>query len=98
MKAVVADTLPWQEYVQPREGRLEIKVLLAGEAGVPLVERDRVQLEPHRRATLEDAEELQQGVGILASGDPDHDPIALGDQAEFGDGPAHVTEQTLLQA
>ena len=72
--------------------------LLAGKAGVPLVQGDREQLEPYRRATLEDAEQLQQGMRILSSGDPDHDSIALGDQAEIGDGPAYVTEQTLLQA
>ena len=65
---------------------------------MPLVEVDREQLEPHRRAALQDAQQVQQGVGVLAPGDPDHDAVALGDEAEVGDGPAHVAEQALLQA
>jgi hypothetical protein len=72
--------------------------LLAGEAGVPLVEGDRQQLEPDRRAALQDAQQLQERVGILAPRDSDQDAVALGDEAEVGDGPAHVAEQGLFQA
>lgn len=33
MKAVAAETLPWQEYLHPREGRVELKMLITGCAG-----------------------------------------------------------------
>ncbi len=71
--------------------------LLTGKPGVALVERHREELEADRRAPLEDAEQLQQGVRILAPRDSDHDPIVLGDQAEIRDGPADMAEQALLQ-
>jgi hypothetical protein len=41
---------------------------------------------------------MQQGVRVFAPRDSNHDPVALGDEVEIGDGPAHVTEQALLQA
>jgi hypothetical protein len=65
---------------------------------VSLVEGDRQQLEAHRGPPLENAEQLQQGVRVLAPRHTHHDPVAPGDEAEVGDGPAHVAEQALLQA
>ena len=59
---------------------------VAGEAGVPLVEVHRQQREVHRRALLQQPQQVQHGVRVLAAGDGDHHPVAVVDERPVVDG------------
>ena len=67
-----------------------------------LVEVHGGQLEAHRRAALERAQDVEQRVGVLAAREADHHPVALGDHAEVGDGlanrPPQLRRETLQGA
>jgi hypothetical protein len=68
-----------------------------GKIRLLLVEIDRHQLEAHGRLRLQRQQHVEQGVGILAAGQADHDLVALPDHAEVGDGLAHLAAQALGQ-
>ena len=83
----------------PERHRLAGEVIrqqMSGKSRMALVERHRQQLEPDRGSPLQQAEQVKQRVGVLPSRHPHQDAVSLGDEAEVGDGPAHVAEQALL--
>src|SRR5882672_7747468 len=79
-------------------GAAEVELQLAGrESWMPLIEIARDQRELDRRAPLQVLEQVQQRERVLAARDADQDAIAGLDQAEVGDGAAHVAEKAFLQ-
>ena len=68
-----------------------------GEARLLLVKVDRHQREVHRGVALQAAQDLQQGVAVLAAGEAHHHPVAIVDHAVVDDGVAHLAPQALLQ-
>jgi len=63
---------------------------VAGVARVTLVEVDGDELEAHRRAPLQQAQEVEHRVGVLAAGHRHHDAVACFDELPIVNGAAHL--------
>jgi len=70
---------------------------MLGKAGLLLVQVDGDQFEFDRRGFLQIQQNVEQGIGILAAGQTDHDLVAVFDHVVIGDGVADVMTQALLQ-
>ena len=68
-----------------------------GIARLLLVEVYGDQVEGHRGTALQRAQDIQHGVGVLAAGQADHDPVTLADHGEIDDCLAHLPAQAFLQ-
>ena len=62
-----------------------------------LIEMHGYQLEIHRRAFAQTLQDFEQGVGILATRQADHHPVAVLDHVEVSDRAPDLTAQPLLQ-
>ena len=62
-----------------------------------LVEVDRHDLEANRCDLLQVEQHVEQGVAVLATGQADHDLVAVLDHVVVGDGFAGKTAQAFLQ-
>ena len=71
---------------------------VAGEARVALVEVDGDEVELHRGALLQQAQQVQQGVRVFAARDGDHDAVTLFDEPEVVHGLADVLQERFLQS
>ena len=63
-----------------------------------LVQIDRLDGEIDGGMFLEVQEKFQHGVGILATGQTDHDQVAIFDHAVIADRPPDFSSQVLLKA
>ncbi len=68
-----------------------------GKIGLLLIQVDGNQFKIHRGTGLEVQQDVQHGVGILASRQAHHDPVPLFDHGEIRDRVTHVTPQALTQ-
>ena len=68
-----------------------------GEARLFLVEVDGVDLEIDRGAAAQAHQDVEQGVGVLAARETDHDAIACLDHPEVLNGLADVAPQPFLE-
>ena len=66
-------------------------------SGMPLVDVHGVQVEAHRRAPLQGAQEHQEPITVLTTRHGDQDPVAVVDQVVLGDRPPDVAQKLSLE-